>query len=402
MRLEREWECRYEGEFGALRSEVLATLDGYLECGMLVHGAARAACERCKHSIVVPFSCKQRGVCPSCAAKRALVFAEHLERDVMQPVPHHHVVFSLPKRLRVYFRYDRGLSKVLFKAAWQSITELFESVIPEGKPGGVFVFQSAGESLNFNPHLHGIVTGGVFDAQGRFHEVRFMSVEKLTVLFMHRVLSALKKLGLIDDIVTTQLLSQLHSGFSAWWGEAVVPTDESHRLFLARYIDRGPVAESRITIEDGIVTYLTERDPRTHEFEPLDFLARLTPHIPKKWESTTRYYGWYSHRARGERKKRQIPDCASSQLEPLERKKASRTWAALIKKIFEVDPLVCPKCGGKMHIKGFITDPYEIGRLLQNLSIPACTSPEAIRGPPGGEMHFEPLPEADSSPDSDS
>ena len=69
-------------------------------------------------------------------------------------------------------------------------------------------------------------------------------------------------------------------------------TDESCQLSLARYIDRGPVAESRISIEEGIVTYETAKGPKLYEFEPLEFLARLTPHIPKKWESTTRYYGW--------------------------------------------------------------------------------------------------------------
>ena len=96
-RLEREWEVRYQAEYGVLRREVVETLDGYLNCGILVHGAARVSCELCQHSMVVPFSCKRRGVCPSCAAKRAVVFAEHLHSEVLQPVPHHHAVFSVPK-----------------------------------------------------------------------------------------------------------------------------------------------------------------------------------------------------------------------------------------------------------------------------------------------------------------
>ena len=260
------------------------------------------------------------------------------------------------------------------------------------------MFQSAGESLNFNPHLHGIISGGVFDRDGNFHEIRFMNTEKLGTLFMHKVLLKLKRLGLIDDGVITQILSQEHSGFSAWWGEPLLATDESYRLFLARYIDRGPVAESRIRIEDGIVTYETEKDPSLYEFEPLEFLARLTPHIPKKWESTTRYYGWYSHRQRGERKKRQVPDFATIQPLPLERKKASRTWAALIKRVFEVDPLLCPKCGGRMHIKSFMTNPQEIARLLKNLGVSPFEKPEPIwnRGPPQKELALEPLLDSDS------
>lgn len=124
---------------------------------------------------------------------------------------------------------------------------------------------------------------------------------------------------------------------------------------------------------------------------------RLTPHIPKKWESTTRYYGWYSHRQRGERRKRQIQDFASTQLEPLERKKASRTWAALIKRVFEVDLLLCPKCGGRMQIKSFITDPNEIARLLTNLGVSPFEKPEPVRGrgPPQSELTLEPTTESD-------
>lgn len=80
----------------------------------------------------------------------------------------------------------------------------------------MLVFQSAGESLNFNPHLHGIIIGGVFDGHGSFHEIWFMNTEKLSSLFMHKVLSKLKRLGLIDDGVILQILSQEHSGFSAW------------------------------------------------------------------------------------------------------------------------------------------------------------------------------------------
>ena len=58
------------------------------------------------------------------------------------------------------------------------------------------------------------------------------------------------------------------------------PDDAGYRLFISRYIDRGPVAGDRISITDDIVTYLTHKDDLTCEFSPLEFLARLTPHIP--------------------------------------------------------------------------------------------------------------------------
>jgi hypothetical protein len=57
----------------------------YLECGVLAHGFARVHCESCKDEFLVAFSCKGRGVCPSCNAKRAHVTAVH---RVEQVLPH--------------------------------------------------------------------------------------------------------------------------------------------------------------------------------------------------------------------------------------------------------------------------------------------------------------------------
>ena len=382
--LERCWAERFQSEYGALRREVLETLDAYLDCGILAHGVARAECESCRHSIIIPFSCKKRGVCPSCAAKRALIFAGHLHEEVLSPVPSRHVVFSIPKRLRPFMKYDRSLNDILFAAAWQSLREMFGAVLPEGRPGAVLVLQTAGESLNFNVHIHGICSDGVFDSDGNFHELGFMDTDKLAELFGHRVLSALKERSLISDTVVAQILGQTHTGFSAWWGEPIEPGDESHRLFVAGYIDRGPVANSRIEINDDIVTYHTAKDGLTHEFSPLEFLARLTPHIPKKWESTVRFFGHFSHRARGARKRKEAlaqDTCTILPAEPEQKKKASKSWAALIKRVFELEPLICPKCQGSMKIKAFITDTKEVKRLLDHLGIPPFIKPEPISGP---------------------
>jgi hypothetical protein len=160
-------------------------------------------------------------------------------------------------------------------------------------------------------------------------------------------------------------------------------------LFLARYIDRGPVANSRIEIDGDVITYRTDKDQLTHEFSPLEFLARITPRIPNKWESTVRYYAHYSHRARGARKKKATPPSTPVLLpSPDDQpRKASRAWAALTKRVFEVEPLLCPKCGSRMRIKSFITNPLEIKRLLGNLGIPPFIKPQPITavGPPGTE-----------------
>ncbi len=61
-----------------------------------------------------------------------------------------------------------------------------------------------------------------------------------------------------------------------------------------------------------------------------------------------RYYGYYSNVCRGKRKKQNqdewIPYILESEVPTKEYKK---NWARLIQKIYEVDPLVCPKCQKK-------------------------------------------------------
>jgi hypothetical protein len=114
---------------------------------------------------------------------------------------------------------------------------------------------------------------------------------KLTQRFGERVLAGLLKRELITDDVVAQILSQEHSGFSAWLGEPF--QDQDSKRFVARYIERGPVSLEKLSIQDDIITYTT-KDGAAHEFDALEFLALLSTHITKPYESLTRYYGFWS------------------------------------------------------------------------------------------------------------
>ena len=75
-------------------------LCGYLECGILCFGFARARCTGCGQAFVVAFSCKGRGVCPSSSGRHMAQTAAHLADHVIPPVPVRQWVISVPKRLR--------------------------------------------------------------------------------------------------------------------------------------------------------------------------------------------------------------------------------------------------------------------------------------------------------------
>jgi hypothetical protein len=88
-----------------------------------------------------------------------------------------------------------------------------------------------------------------------------------------------------------------------------------------------------------------------------------------------RYYGAYSNRARGQRRKAEekleTHDSSVASHEPLptppERAALRRRWANLIRRVYEVDPLVCPRCGAEMRIIAFITKPRVIKRILDHI-----------------------------------
>ena len=83
----------------------------------------------------------------------------------------------------------------------------------------------------------------------------------------------------------------------------------------------------------------------------MEWLAAMCSHIPNRGEQMVRYYGYYSNIARGKRQQKGIDDAIPCILEPQGNEKAFRkNWARLIQKIYEVDPLVCPKCKGSMRI----------------------------------------------------
>jgi hypothetical protein len=75
-------------------------LRGYLECGILCFGFGRALCTGCGQGFVIAFSCKGRGVCPSCNGRHMAQTAAHLADHVIPPVPVRQWVISVPKRLR--------------------------------------------------------------------------------------------------------------------------------------------------------------------------------------------------------------------------------------------------------------------------------------------------------------
>ena len=64
-------------------------------------------------------------------------------------------------------------------------------------------------------------------------------------------------------------------------------------------------------------------------------------------------------------------------------------WAELIQRVFEVDALCCPKCGGRLRVLSAITDPVVAARILDCLALPSRAPPLAISGDRAGHSDFD-------------
>jgi hypothetical protein len=116
--------------------------------------------------------------------------------------------------------------------------------------------------------------------------------------------------------------------------------------------------------------------------DPLEWLARMSDHIPDPGQHRTLFYAEYSNRVRGSAH-HDVPEAqAGSAPEP--RRRCSPTWARLIAKVFyQVDPLVCTRCGRKMQTIAFLTDQLSIKRILDHLGL---STPPQDKPPPVREV----------------
>ena len=146
-------------------------------------------------------------------------------------------------------------------------------------------------------------------------------------------------------------------------------------------VEKMQVSPANRANPDGSIIYCSGLHPKIQRnfelFTPCDFIAAITPHIPDKSFQLVRYYGWYSNKMRGQRDKcaaeeakaagqaMQVIDVSEHQ----PRRIPSAKWRELIKKLWEADPLLCPKCQREMRIVALIDDHDVIERILRHLGL---------------------------------
>ncbi len=260
----RQYQCSAAGEKTPHRRHIDRSIEKYLDCGDPREGFARIRCGRCGSSKLVAFSCKQRCTCPSCHRKRTLMTGMHVAENVCAPVGHRQVVLTIPKRLRIYPRRDWSLVSPMAAAAAAAVTEAFARYTGQGdfKPGIVLSIQTFGTLLNWHPHIHAVVTTGVFAPGGRFREIFRLPEGLLLRIWKERIFQLFLDRGVISEALVAQMRAWPRSGFSVDDAVYIRPGDTRGLNRLVRYIVRAPVSLERIVklSGDGTVIYRSEKN----------------------------------------------------------------------------------------------------------------------------------------------
>ncbi len=126
----------------------------YLQCGILAHGFLRLGCDTCHKELLVPFSCKRRGFCPSCAGRRMAQTAAHLVEQVIPWVPTRQWVVSVPIPLRYWTASSQDLTAHVHTIIRRTIAQYYvNQAVQRGleratvHPGSVTFIQRFGSAL---------------------------------------------------------------------------------------------------------------------------------------------------------------------------------------------------------------------------------------------------------------
>jgi hypothetical protein len=403
---------QYAPRYGFLRPIIPEVVRKFLDCGNLERGFARVRCDQCRHEYLLAFSCKGRWFCPSCHQRKVLNSAGFITDHVLAPVPHRHYVLALPKMLRPYFQRHRSLLKRLCAIAKDCLTEYLRTGadLPDGIPGVIMTIHTFGEYLDFHPHIHALVADGLFHKDGWFQVLPEGPIAPLEELFRARVILYLVEQKLLSPERAQVLRSWTHSGFNIHKGDQVAPQNRAELEQLAQYILRNPFSVEKMQMEtpgDRII-YRSRYNPKIGRnfqvFTATDFLAAVTHHIPDKGAQLVRYYGFYSNKMRGQRRRAQGLPPASllrpTTSPPPPKHLPSKKWRELILKVWHSDPLRCPVCQNQMRVIAVIDDRAVVEKILRHMEL-WCGPPVARQGrsPPGAPMVYEPYGDVEPMPD---
>jgi Putative transposase/Transposase zinc-binding domain len=211
---------------------------------------------------MVAFSCKGRGVCPSCNTRRMAEVAAHVTDHVLPHLPVRQWVLSLPKRLRLFLHHNPDIAGAVLRIFLRAIRTTLCRVSPgapsDAQLAAISFLHRFGSSLNTHFHFHLVVVDGLFsatDGEARFHGATLLESHhwfELQHIVQRRVLRYLRRHRLLDEADAHGMLGwQGSGGFSIDASVHILGDDRQGVERLVRYCARPPFALERLHAPGG-------------------------------------------------------------------------------------------------------------------------------------------------------
>jgi len=449
--IEQNWEAfvkKCEAEEHPVPGFIKKEFEAYIRCGVLSYGFARVYCQECRYDRLVGFSCKKRGFCGSCLARRMSETSARLVDSVIPRIPTRQWVLSVPAPLRYLIAYDHNALNAVLSAFTGSLFSYLRKKAKQygGKvleaidyyPSSVTFIQRFGSALNLNVHLHSQVSDGVHIRCGdnKIHFIRVPSpsideIRAITLKIARRVHRYLEKRmdeleanGLLEkepllakcyaasishqsalgrnagkllmrlishDLIKGERLEDHNvMGFNLHASLAIEAHDRPGLERTLRYMGRPPLSAEHLKLApDGERLLLTLKSPWRDGtskiiLTPFELLERLVAIVPPPKKNLIRYHGIFGPNAK---LREEIVENGARQSESTNSNKVCRPdFAKLMARVFEIDVLECPRCHSPMQLISFITDSKVIKDILKSLKM-TTAPPEPVK--PAVSVEYE-------------
>lgn len=358
------WETIKTGNY---RPTVIENVEKMIHCGDPSYGGTMYKCPVCGNTKFEPFRCHSR-FCPTCGNMYNMRRCRSMMFKLVD-TPHRHCVFTIDKEIRIFFFRDRSLLSCLFDAVRTVILTCFrESAAKhfELTPGMIMVLQTYGRSLQWNPHIHTLITEGGVCANGAWRKKTYFNYTYLRKSFQTVLLKLMekhmKKTSSKDLEVFRKVKNQCYknhvNGFYVY-AKARKNSSTAVLSYIGRYLGRPAIATSRIDeYKENFVTfhynrhedgkYVEEKLPVT------EFINRLVQHIPEKHFKTIRYAGIYARHRKNDRFLRRRISLQVRKIYDYLNK-----WPTTALITFKYNPLEC-SCGAYMRVVYLIINGHKV------------------------------------------
>ena len=339
------------------------------------------SCPDCDDVTEVYHSCKNR-FCPTCSWQDTVKWAEKINNRMLAS-KHRHVVMTLPHELNDLIKSNNELLlDVLLRVSSETITDWMHHK-HSVTPGVISVLHTFGETKNYHPHVHMIVSWGGLDSQNKQKEIKgdFVNYDFIKKKFRLKFEDAL--VGCYNNNSLTHRFKDRKDFFrflkrvnEKRWVVHMEPTmaNPAHVVrYIGRYSKRACLSEYKITRMEGDFIGFKYKDYKTVDkkgkavekelvLHYRDFFPRLLQHVPPKRFRMVRYYGLYSNKG-------YIPE----QYRNTKKIESPEKWENIQEEVTGENPLICKKCNKRKSYD------YTISRRRQEPSVRIYVRKELVR-----------------------